>query len=39
MVAVMRSAELMTIDGAGFDATDAFATQIARACTRFLKGR
>ena len=39
MVALMRSAELLSIDGAGFDATEAFAAQIARATTRFLNQR
>jgi len=35
MVALMRSAELLSIDHAGFDATEAHAATIARACRRF----
>lgn len=35
MVALMRSAELLSLDHAGFDATEAHAGAIARACRRF----
>ena len=35
MVALMRSAELLSLDHAGFDATEAHAATIARACRRF----
>jgi pimeloyl-ACP methyl ester carboxylesterase len=38
MVSIMRSAKLLSIDNAGFDATDAHAGKIARACATFFKG-
>lgn len=37
MMGLMRSAHLLSIAGAGFDATEAFAGPIASACGRFFK--
>lgn len=37
MIKLMRSAQLLSLSGAGFDATEAFAAPIARACSQFFK--
>ena len=36
MVKLLKRGELLTLNGAGFDATEAFAVELAKATTRFL---
>lgn len=38
MVSIMPNASLLSINGAGFDATEAFAKPIASACSKFFRG-